>query len=61
MSTALTPAAPLVNLVLFGLVMGTMIAAAFWLDRRIKAGERDPNLRGGPARATDGVHPSATR
>ncbi|HEY8602216.1 MAG TPA: glycosyltransferase family 39 protein [Thermomicrobiales bacterium] len=42
MSTAVTPAAPLINLVLFGLIIGAMIGAALWLDRRIRAGERDP-------------------
>jgi len=57
MSTAMTPAAPLINLALFGLVVGAMIGAALWLDRRIRAGERDPIFAAGLlARQTAFIH-----
>lgn len=39
MSTELTPAAPFFNLVAFIVVVGAMIAAARWLDRRIGRGD----------------------
>jgi hypothetical protein len=39
MSTELTPAAPFVNLFAFIMIVGGMIAAARWLDRRIGRGD----------------------
>lgn len=57
MPTAVTPAAPLINLALFCLIIGAMIYAALWLDRRIRAGERDPIFAAGLfARQTAFIH-----
>lgn len=57
MSTAVTPAAPLINLILFVMIVGAMIGAALWLDRRIRAGERDPIFAVGLlARQTAFIH-----
>ncbi len=61
MSTELTSAAPLLNLLAFTAIIGAMLAVARWLDRRIGRGEYTPRPLSGVVARSIAPSPEAER